>query len=375
MEQRGKLIIFSAPSGSGKSTIIQSLLNRDLNLSFSISATSRAPRGTEKNGVEYYFITPDEFRERIANDEFLEYEEVYAGKFYGTLKSEVERILDSGKNVIFDVDVVGGLNIKKYYGNQALALFIQPPSIQALEQRLKNRATDTPEVIAHRIAKAEYELSFAPKFDKIIVNDILEKAQEEAYRSITAFFSGTFNPVHTGHLILANYLCEYEGFDEIWLSVSPQNPLREKLSSNNDRQRIEMLNMAVNGNSKIRTTDIEFTLPRPSYTIQTLEALRKKHPERIFTLIIGADNWLSFNRWKDYDKIIEEYPIYIYPRRGYDIDERSLPANVKLCHAPIIEISSTQIRQGISEGKNMNYFIPRPVYDYIINHGLYKNKD
>lgn len=112
MEQRGKLIIFSAPSGSGKSTIIQSLLNRDLNLSFSISATSRAPRGTEKNGIEYYFITPDEFRERIANDEFLEYEEVYAGKFYGTLKSEVERILDSGKNVIFDVDVVGGLNIK-----------------------------------------------------------------------------------------------------------------------------------------------------------------------------------------------------------------------------------------------------------------------
>ena len=181
MEQRGKLIIFSAPSGSGKSTIIQSLLNRDLNLSFSISATSRAPRGTEKNGIEYYFITPDEFRERIANDEFLEYEEVYAGKFYGTLKSEVERIL------IFDVDVVGGLNIKKYYGNQALALFIQPPSIQALEQRLKNRATDTPEVIAHRIAKAEYELSFAPKFDKIIVNDILEKAQEEAYRSIRQF--------------------------------------------------------------------------------------------------------------------------------------------------------------------------------------------
>ena len=167
----------------------------------------------------------------------------------------------------------------------------------------------------------------------------------------TAFFSGTFNPVHTGHLILANYLCEYEGFDEIWLSVSPQNPLREKLSSNNDRQRIEMLNMAVNGNSKIRTTDI------------------------VFTLIIGADNWLSFNRWKDYNKIIEEYPIYIYPRRGYDIDKRSLPANVKLCHAPIIEISSTQIRQGISEGKNMNYFIPRPVYDYIINHGLYKNKD
>lgn len=187
MEKRGKLIIFSAPSGSGKSTIIQSLLGRDLNLSFSISATSRAPRGTERDGVEYYFITPEEFRQRIANDEFLEYEEVYAGKFYGTLKSEVERILAGGRNVIFDVDVVGGLNIKKYYGDQALSLFIQPPSIEELEKRLKNRATDTPEVIASRIAKAEYELSFAPQFDRIIVNDILEKAQEEAYRSIRQF--------------------------------------------------------------------------------------------------------------------------------------------------------------------------------------------
>ena len=187
MEKRGKLIIFSAPSGSGKSTIIQSLLNRDLNLSFSISATSRAPRGTEKNGVEYYFISPEEFRQRIANGEFLEYEEVYAGKFYGTLKSEVERILDSGRNVIFDVDVVGGLNIKKYYGDQALALFIQPPSIEELEKRLKHRATDAPEVIASRVAKAEYELSFAPRFDHIIVNGILEKAQEEAYQTIRQF--------------------------------------------------------------------------------------------------------------------------------------------------------------------------------------------
>ena len=158
-----------------------------MNLSFSISATSRAPRGSEQNGVEYYFISPEEFKSRIANDEFLEYEEVYAGKFYGTLKSEVERILNSGKNVIFDVDVVGGLNIKKYYGDQALALFIQPPSIKELEKRLKNRATDTPEVIASRIAKAEYELSFAPRFDKIIVNDVLEKAQAEAYHLIRQF--------------------------------------------------------------------------------------------------------------------------------------------------------------------------------------------
>lgn len=183
----GKLIIFSAPSGSGKSTIINYLLKQNLNLHFSISATSRAPRGEEKDGVEYYFLTPDEFRKRIAADEFLEYEEVYTDKFYGTLKSEVERILSAGNNVIFDVDVVGGCNIKKYYGNRALSVFIQPPCITDLRKRLEGRGTDAPEVIDSRIAKAEYELSFADKFDVIVINDILEKAQEEALRIIKAF--------------------------------------------------------------------------------------------------------------------------------------------------------------------------------------------
>lgn len=189
MEKRGKLIILSAPSGSGKSTILQSLLPRGLNLAFSISATSRAPRGTEKDGVEYYFISPEEFKRRIDNDEFLEYEEVYTGKYYGTLKSEVERILNAGKNVIFDVDVVGGTNIKKYYGDQACAIFIQPPSKEALRQRLEGRATDAPEVIEARLAKAEYELSFAPQFDTVIINDVLETAQEEAYQTIKTFLT------------------------------------------------------------------------------------------------------------------------------------------------------------------------------------------
>lgn len=189
MEKRGKLIILSAPSGSGKSTILQSLLPRGLNLAFSISATSRAPRGTEKDGVEYYFISPEEFKRRIDNDEFLEYEEVYTGKYYGTLKSEAERILNAGKNVIFDVDVVGGTNIKKYYGDQACAIFIQPPSKEVLRQRLVGRATDAPEVIEARLAKAEYELSFAPQFDTVIVNDVLETAQEEAYQTIKTFLT------------------------------------------------------------------------------------------------------------------------------------------------------------------------------------------
>lgn len=182
-----KLIIFSAPSGSGKSTIINYLLTQNLNLAFSISATSRPPRGTERDGVEYFFLTPEEFRRRIADDEFLEYEEVYHDRFYGTLKAQVEKQLADGQNVVFDVDVVGGCNIKKFYGDRALSVFIQPPSVEELRRRLVGRGTDTPEVIEDRVAKAQYELSFAPKFDKVIVNDDLEKAKAEALEVITNF--------------------------------------------------------------------------------------------------------------------------------------------------------------------------------------------
>ncbi len=185
----GKLIIFSAPSGSGKSTIINYLLKQHLNLAFSISATSRAPRGTEQHGVEYFFLTPDEFRRRIAAGDFLEYEEVYPDRFYGTLKEQVERQLADGQNVVFDVDVVGGCNIKKFYGERALSVFIQPPSVEELRKRLVGRGTDAPEVIESRIAKAEYELGFASKFDTVIVNDDLETAQAEALKVIQDFLN------------------------------------------------------------------------------------------------------------------------------------------------------------------------------------------
>lgn len=184
-----KLIIFSAPSGSGKSTIINYLLAQHLNLAFSISATSRAPRGTERDGVEYFFLTPDEFRRHIEAGEFLEYEEVYKDRFYGTLKSQVEKQLADGQNVIFDVDVVGGCNIKQFYGDRALSVFIQPPSIEELRHRLEGRGTDAPEVIESRLAKAAYELTFAPKFDRVIVNDDLEKAKAEALQVITDFLN------------------------------------------------------------------------------------------------------------------------------------------------------------------------------------------
>jgi len=190
-QHKGALVIFSAPSGSGKSTIINWLMQShpELRLAFSISCTSRSPRGTEQHGVEYFFLSPEEFRQRIANDEFLEYEEVYSDRFYGTLKEQVQRQLEAGQNVVFDVDVKGGCNIKRFYGDKALSIFIQPPSVEALRKRLEGRATDAPEVINDRIARAEYELSFASQFDRVIVNDDLETAKSETLEAITAFLS------------------------------------------------------------------------------------------------------------------------------------------------------------------------------------------
>jgi len=186
---QGKLIIFSAPSGAGKTTIVRHLLEQNLNLEFSISATSRGMRHCETDGKDYYFLTPEEFRSKIDNNEFLEWEEVYAGTYYGTLKSEVDRIRANGQNVIFDVDVVGGCNIKKFYGDEALSVFVQPPSVDELRNRLVSRSTDAPEVIEKRVAKAAYELTFSNQFDCIIVNEDLAKAFEEAENCIREFIN------------------------------------------------------------------------------------------------------------------------------------------------------------------------------------------
>lgn len=173
---KGKLIIFSAPSGSGKTTIVKHLLSKDFNLAFSISATSRPPRINEKEGVDYYFLDHDTFKKRVQNGDFLEWEEVYPGTCYGTLKSEVERLMNAGKNVVFDLDVVGGVNVKKLYGQEAMSLFVQPPSVEELRKRLINRNTDSAEVIEKRVAKATQELLYANEFDHIIINDVLEDA-------------------------------------------------------------------------------------------------------------------------------------------------------------------------------------------------------
>ena len=187
--KEGKLIIFSAPSGAGKTTIVKHLLKCGLNFGFSISATTRKPRGEEVNGREYYFLSEEEFKRKIDNNEFLEWEEVYPGSYYGTLKSEVDRICSDGENVVFDVDVAGGYNIKEIYGDRALAVFVQSPSIDELEKRLIARSTDHPEEIQSRIAKAEHEMTFSGYFDVIIVNDKLEDALKEAEELVRRFVS------------------------------------------------------------------------------------------------------------------------------------------------------------------------------------------
>ena len=186
---KGKMLIVSAPSGSGKSTIVNWLMQEhpELKLYFSISCTSRAPRGTEQNGVEYFFLTPEEFKNKINNGEFLEYEEVYQDRFYGTLKGQVEKQLEAGQNVVFDVDVKGGISIKNFYGERALSIFIQPPSVEELRRRLMGRGTDSLDAIENRLAKAEYEMTFSSKFDKIVINDTLDVAKAETLLLVSDF--------------------------------------------------------------------------------------------------------------------------------------------------------------------------------------------
>jgi guanylate kinase len=183
----GKLVIFSAPSGSGKTTIVRELLKRFPRFEFSISATSRAPRGVEQHGVDYYFLSNDEFRAHVERNEFVEWEEVYQGTCYGTLRSEMERIWSNGNIIIFDVDVLGGINLKRIFGDDACSIFIMPPSVEELERRLRGRGTDSEEVILKRIGKAEFELSKAPEFDYTVVNDDLQEAIEQTASIIENF--------------------------------------------------------------------------------------------------------------------------------------------------------------------------------------------
>ena len=388
------LLIFSAPSGSGKSTIVNWLMKEhpELKLAFSISCTSRAPRGTEQNGVEYFFLSPEEFKAKIEADEFLEYEEVYQDRFYGTLKSQVENQLAKGESVIFDVDVKGGVNIKKFYGERALSIFVQPPSVEELRRRLVGRNTDAPEVIEQRLAKASYELTFAPQFDHVVVNDDLEKAQQEVYQLVKAFlgaeyqykrknkaacfanhkvqcsmlkvqsmkvgiFGGSFNPIHTGHIALAKSLCEKACLDEVWFMVSPMNPFKKTATDLLDDQlRLEMVEKALEHEPQLKACDYEFRLPKPSYTWHTLQAISKDYPENEFTLLIGGDNWAAFDKWYHHDDILAHYPIVVYPRQGASIG--NVPEGVTIVETPLLNISSTEIRKRIKEEESIRGMVP-----------------
>ena len=186
--RRGKVIIISAPSGCGKSTIIKALLEKgEVDMQFSVSATNRPPRPGEEHGEHYYFLSDDDFRKAIANDDFVEYEEVYPGRFYGTLRSEIARIVDGGHNVVLDIDVKGGVNVKRLYGSEAVSIFIQPPSVEALRQRLEGRGTESPEAIDQRVARAELEISYAPQFDHVVINDLLPEAIEAVEGILKSF--------------------------------------------------------------------------------------------------------------------------------------------------------------------------------------------
>lgn len=189
-----------------------------------------------------------------------------------------------------------------------------------------------------------------------------------------AIFSGSFNPIHMGHLMLASYFVEYGYYDEVWLSVSPHNPIRQRTSATNDSHRCAMAQLAVAGVRGVKYCDIEFDLPQPSYTINTLDALRERYPEHNFSLIIGADNWQIFDRWYCSTRILQEYRVAVYPRRGYNVDLASMPPTVQYVDAPMIELSSTWIREGISLGKDLTIFLPHGVYRYIKDNNLYREE-
>jgi nicotinate-nucleotide adenylyltransferase len=188
----------------------------------------------------------------------------------------------------------------------------------------------------------------------------------------TAVFPGSFNPVHVGHLMLANYLCEFAGIDEVWMMVSPQNPLKEKGASLDASARFEMLQLALEGNSRVKASDFELRLPTPTYTVATLAALREAYPGRSFSLLIGADNWEVFHRWKDADSIVEQFPVWIYPRKNFEVAVPSGLPLVRLLDSPVVDVSSTFVRQAVAEGKDMRYFVPQRVWKYISEHHLYR---
>jgi guanylate kinase len=357
----GKLLIFSAPSGSGKTTLVRELMKRFPRLEFSVSATSRAPRGAEVNGRDYHFVSPDEFSRLVAEGAFVEWEEVYAGTCYGSLRSEIEAIWARGNVVAFDVDVVGGVRLKSIFGDNAMSFFVMAPSPEELRRRLEGRGTDSPESIAKRLAKAAAETERAGEFDHIIVNDSVERATDELARLVAPFIShrvmlyfGSFNPVHRGHVAIAEYVIDRGLADMVVMVVSPQNPFKEAAGLAPEMERFEMAQKAAAGSRHpwlIQASAVEITLPRPSYTIDTLRFLETRFPGTHFSILMGEDNARELPAWREAGAILGHYPIFVYPR--HDGGGARLPDGVTLLRdAPLLDISSTGIRAILASGRD-----------------------
>jgi guanylate kinase len=356
----GKFLIFSAPSGSGKTTLVRELMARFPRIEFSVSATSRPPRGTEVNGRDYHFVSPGEFGRLVTENAFVEWEEVYAGTCYGTLRSEVEAIWARGNVCAFDVDVVGGVRLKNIFADSALSFFIEAPSIEELRRRLEGRGTDSPESIEKRLAKAAAETERASEFDHIIVNDTVERAAGEISRIVAPFIArrimlyfGSFNPIHRGHVAIAEYALEQGLADMVIMVVSPRSPFKDAGELSSEVERFEMAERAAAGSRfpwQIQASAVEMTLPRPSYTIDTLRLLSSLRPDAEFSILTGGDNAAGIAKWREADKILAGYPVWVYPRPGDD--RASFPSEVRILEgAPLLDISSTAIRDLLAEGR------------------------
>jgi guanylate kinase len=356
----GKLLIFSAPSGAGKTTLVRETMARFPRLEFSVSATSRQPRGAEVNGRDYHFVSPDEFRRLISEGAFVEWEEVYEGTCYGTLRSEVEAIWARGNVCAFDVDVVGGIRLKGIFGDDAMSFFIMPPSAEELRRRLEGRGTDSPESIERRLAKAAAETERAGEFDHIIVNDTVSRAADEIARLVAPFtagrvmlYFGSFNPVHRGHIAIAEYVLDRGLADMVVMVVSPQNPFKDAAELAPEMERFEMASAAAAASRYpwlIQASAVELTLPQPSYTIDTLRFLEERFPATQFSILMGGDSAVEFPRWREADKILENYKIFVYPRANGDGE--SFPDGVTVLRdAPMLDVSATEIRELLAAGR------------------------
>ena len=369
---KGKVIIFSAPSGSGKSTIIDKLIAEyGLSGRFSISATSRAPRGEEVDGVHYHFLTEEDFRQRIEQGDFIEYEEVYQGLLYGTLKSEVDNTLESGENVILDIDVKGAMRVKEIYRDQAITLFIQPPSIEELRKRLEKRGTDAPEKIEQRLKRAKEELSYAPFYDYKVINDDLYIACQEISTIISRFlrgekrvllYPGSFNPLHVGHIGLANFIIEEkcDRFDELWFMLTPKSPFKQDDVLLSDKFRADWIQAIIMDYHKVKLSLDETELPEPHYTYNTIVHLKKKYPLHHFSLLIGSDSLEALDKWYRSEDLLNEIDILVYPRPHHNLDKvtSNLHQNIEILYdAPMFEISATTIRNLVKEGKALPFLL------------------